>query len=119
MLDRLFCYGTLCVPEIMRQVIGREAPAIPAVLEDYACHLVRDKYYPAAVPATGCSATGLLYSGLTQNELLLLDRYEGAEYRRLRVSVTTDEGRQARAWVYIIRPQYTARLSDQQFNLED
>jgi gamma-glutamylcyclotransferase (GGCT)/AIG2-like uncharacterized protein YtfP len=119
MLDRLFCYGTLCVPEIMREIAGREIPAEPAVLDDYACYIVRYQYYPAAVPMAGASISGLLYSGFTPHELLLLDRYEGTEYRRARVSVTTEQGRQAQAWVYIIRPQYEARLSDRKFNLEE
>src|SRR5688500_15330281 len=117
MLDRLFCYGSLCVPEIMQAIVGREISAEPAVLDDYACYIVRYQYYPAAVPMAGASIAGLLYSGLTPQELLLLDRYEGTEYRKVRVSVTTDADRQAQAWVYIIRPQYEARLSDQQFNL--
>jgi gamma-glutamylcyclotransferase (GGCT)/AIG2-like uncharacterized protein YtfP len=119
MLDRIFCYGTLCVPEIMHTIAGREIPAVPAVLDDYACYIVRYQYYPAAVPMAGASITGQLYSGLTPHELSLLDRYEGTEYRRLQVNVTTEQGRQAQAWVYIIRPQYQARLSGLKFNLED
>src|SRR5688572_10417037 len=118
MLDRVFCYGTLCVPEIMHGITGREISAEPAVLDDYACYIVRYQYYPAAVPMAGASITGLLYRGLTPHEVSLLDRYEGTEYRRVRVSVTTDSDRQAQAWVYIIRPQYEARLSDRKFNME-
>ncbi|HEX5057034.1 MAG TPA: gamma-glutamylcyclotransferase family protein [Gammaproteobacteria bacterium] len=119
MLDRLFCYGTLCVPDIMRHIIGRSIPGVPAVLEDYACYTLRNERYPAVVSAPGESTAGLLYGGLTQKELALLDRYEGTEYRRQRVSVATEEGRRAQSWVYIIRPQYSARLSDQPFDLED
>jgi gamma-glutamylcyclotransferase (GGCT)/AIG2-like uncharacterized protein YtfP len=118
MLDRLFCYGTLCLPEIMQRIIGREIPAVPAVLENYACYLLRNRHYPAAVATSGAAITGLLYHGLTLRELSLLDRYEGTEYRRLRVSVMTLEGRSAQAWVYVIRPRYSGRLSAQQFDLE-
>jgi gamma-glutamylcyclotransferase (GGCT)/AIG2-like uncharacterized protein YtfP len=118
-LDRLFCYGTLCVPEIMRQIVGREIPAVPAVLDDYACYLMRNQHYPAAASAAGSSITGLLYSGLTPRELALLDSYEGTEYRRLRVSVTTDEGRQAQAWVYVLRSQHAALLTDQAWSPDE
>jgi gamma-glutamylcyclotransferase (GGCT)/AIG2-like uncharacterized protein YtfP len=119
MLDRVFCYGTLCAPEVMRRIIGREISPTPAVLEDYTCYLLRDQRYPAAVPAEGAALEGLVYSGLSALELMRLDRYEGMEYRRLRVSVMTLEGHRTHAWVYIIRPQYKGRLSDQKFNLED
>lgn len=119
MLNRLFCYGTLCVPEIMRRIAGREIPAVPAVLDDYAIYAVRNRHYPAAVAEPGFSITGLLYSGLTPAELALLDRYETMEYRRLRVNVTTDEGRRMQAWVYVIRPQYRSRLSAERWSLEE
>jgi gamma-glutamylcyclotransferase (GGCT)/AIG2-like uncharacterized protein YtfP len=103
----------------MLRTAGREIPAEPAVLDDYACYIVRYQYYPAAVPMTGASISGLLYSGLTPDEFSLLDSYEGTEYRRTRVSVMTGQGRQAQAWVYIIRPRYQARLSDRKFDLEE
>jgi gamma-glutamylcyclotransferase (GGCT)/AIG2-like uncharacterized protein YtfP len=119
MLDRLFCYGTLCMPEVMQHIIGREISPVPAVLEDYTCYLLRDQRYPAAVAAEGAALEGLVYSGLTGLELMRLDRYEGVEYRRLRVSVMTLEGRRMHAWVYILRPQYEGKLSDRKFNLEN
>jgi gamma-glutamylcyclotransferase (GGCT)/AIG2-like uncharacterized protein YtfP len=118
-LDRVFCYGTLCVPEIMHRVAGRDIPAGPAVLDDYACYAVRNRHYPAAAPEPGSSITGLLYSGLPPAELVLLDSYETLEYRRLRVSVTTEAGRRAQAWVYVIRSQYSARLSAARWSLEE
>lgn len=119
MLDRLFCYGTLCVPEIMHCIAGREVFAVPAVLDDYACYAVRNMHYPAAIPEPGSSITGLLYSGLTSGELALLDRYESVEYRRLWANVATETGRRAQAWVYVFRSQYSSRLSDRHWDLEE
>ena len=34
---RLFCYGTLMFPEVMRRLTGREFDAVAASLEDYGC----------------------------------------------------------------------------------
>lgn len=119
MLDRLFCYGTLCLPEIMHQIVGRKISPVKASLQDYACYTVRNRHYPAAAHTAGSSITGLLYSGLTARELALLDRYEGIEYRRLRVGVTLEENKHAQAWVYVLRPQHTAQLTDQVWSLED
>jgi len=119
MLSRLFCYGTLCLPEIMHQVVGRRILPVKAGLRDYASYAVRNRHYPAAVPAAGSSISGLLYSGLTARELALLDRYEGIEYRRLRVVVTVDGGTRAQSWVYVLRPQYGSYLSAQSWSLEE
>lgn len=119
MLDRLFCYGTLCLPEIMQQVIRRKTSGVKAELQDYACYLVKGRHYPAAAPAAGSTLTGLLYSGLSARELALLDHYEGLEYRRLRVSVTTHDGKQAQAWVYVLRPHHSSRLTEKTWSLEE
>jgi gamma-glutamylcyclotransferase (GGCT)/AIG2-like uncharacterized protein YtfP len=118
-LDRLFCYGTLCVPEIMHQIVGRKVLPVKASLRNYACYGVRNRHYPAAVYATGESISGMLYTGLTARELALLDRYEGIEYRRLRVGVTMHDGKQAQSWVYVLRPQYASDLSDERWSLEE
>jgi gamma-glutamylcyclotransferase (GGCT)/AIG2-like uncharacterized protein YtfP len=119
MLSRLFCYGTLCVPEIMHQIIGRKILPVKASLQDYACYTVRNRHYPAAVHTSGASISGSLYTGLTVRELALLDRYEGIEYRRLRVVVTTLEGKKAQSWVYVIRPQYSSHLGSERWSLEE
>lgn len=119
MLDRLFCYGTLCLPEIMCQIVGRRIPAVKASLPDYDCYALRNRHYPAVMHAAGTSTPGLLYSGLTPRELALLDRYEGIEYRRLRVGVTLGDHKQAQAWVYVLRPQYASCLSSERWSLEE
>jgi gamma-glutamylcyclotransferase (GGCT)/AIG2-like uncharacterized protein YtfP len=119
MLDRLFCYGTLCLPEIMCQIVGRQVPAVKASLLNYDCYALRNRHYPAVMHASGANTAGLLYSGLSARELALLDRYEGIEYRRLRVGVTLGDHKQAQAWVYVLRPQYVSRLSAERWNLEE
>lgn len=112
MLNDLFCYGTLCAPEIMRAVIGRVPPARLAVLPAFACYRVSGKTYPAVVADQVSCTEGLLYTGLTDVELKKLDTYEGGEYLRRRQTITTSPGQQvAQAWVYVIHPLCRARLS--------
>lgn len=112
MLNALFCYGTLCAPEIMRTMIGRVPPARLAILPAYACYRVSGRAYPGVVADQGSCTEGLLYTGLTDAELKKLDTYEGREYLRLRQTITTSPGQQAvQAWVYVIHPLCRARLS--------
>lgn len=112
MLNELFCYGTLCAPEIMRAVIGRVPPARLAVLPSFACYRVSGKAYPAVVVDQASYTEGLLYAGLTDSELKKLDAYEGAEYLRQRQTITTFPGQQSiQAWVYVIHPLCRNRLS--------
>ena len=111
-MNELFCYGTLCAPEIMRAVIGRVPPSRGAVLHSFACYRVSGKAYPAVVPDQVSSTAGLLYFGLAESELKKLDAYEGAEYLRQRQPINAAPDQQpVQAWVYVIHPLCRARLS--------
>ncbi|KAH8100760.1 hypothetical protein BXZ70DRAFT_906950 [Cristinia sonorae] len=90
-----FFYGTLIHPQILRRVIGNPAEHLavsPAVL------LNAD--YPAIVPTHNSqsifqrpltqdenSVRGILVTGLTDEDIRLLDIFEGDEYTRETVSV--------------------------------
>ena len=115
--DRLFCYGTLCLPEIMRSVCGGLPEALPAHLMDYACYVLTGRLYPAIVPAKGESVGGVLYTGVRQAQFARLDTYEGGEYRRSQVWLETG-GDRLRAWTYVLRPRYYHRLSRRRWSPE-
>lgn len=103
----------------MRQVIDRPLPAVGASLQAYGCYGMRDQYYPAVIPVAGEQTTGLLYSGLTAADLILLDHYEGVEYQRRQVKVKTDAGLVLQAWVYVLRAYYRSLLDEKIWSLED
>lgn len=103
--DRLFCYGTLCMADVMRRVCGRLPAHMPAVLDDYARYALIGRSYPGLCPARGQQVEGVLYLGLERSDWRRLDRYEGHEYRRIRVQVETGNRRRL-AWVYVLQPHY-------------
>ncbi|CAI7651924.1 unnamed protein product [Penicillium glandicola] len=112
----LFFYGTLMVPQILHKVIHGQANPEPwqkamlrfqpAILHGYRRHRVQDADYPGivAVPETpqteteessgpktgaGTSVIGTLVSGLTDGDVHRLDRFEGSDYEKKRVTVRT------------------------------
>jgi gamma-glutamylcyclotransferase (GGCT)/AIG2-like uncharacterized protein YtfP len=116
--QHLFCYGTLRVPEIARVVLNGTLPAAqPAALAGYGCYAIAGKNYPAILPAADNCAVGLLYHRLTPADWARIDRYEGAEYKRIRVKVMTCDRRRIRAWTYVLRWQYETRISGQIWEL--
>ncbi len=116
MIDRLFCYGTLCVPEIRRLVLGRDVSAVHAILPGFRSALLHGEVYPGVLPARQASTTGLLCRGLQAKDLKALDRYEGAEYRREARKVITCDQRPVQAWVYVLAAGFEARLSRQHWD---
>lgn len=74
---RLFAYGTLMLPEVMRAVCGAPFPTTKAVLVDYGRHLVKDEVFPAIIKNRGALTHGLLYRDIDRRSLERLDAFEG------------------------------------------
>jgi hypothetical protein len=104
--------GTLMVPQILHRVIHGQADPEPwqkamlrfqpAILHGYRRHRVQNADYPGIVvvpetqtqtensapkPSAGTSVIGTLVSGLTDGDVYRLDRFEGSEYEKRRVTV--------------------------------
>lgn len=118
MPDQLFCYGTLCVPEIMRRVSGSLPASISSTLLNYACYGLTGLAYPGIVPEKGARVCGVLYQGLSRAQLAKLDAYEGGQYRRVRVRVNTGQAQRLRAWTYELQPRFYHRLTGRAWSLE-
>lgn len=89
----VFIYGTLMAPQVLKGLIGRVPDLVkPAILSNYRRHPVKEHVFPGIIPcSTGASTTkGLLLEGLSENELKVLDWYEGEEYIRRDVKVKCD-----------------------------
>ncbi|CAG8555744.1 19098_t:CDS:2 [Racocetra persica] len=92
-----FVYGTLVFPEVMRHVLsdgGKKQisvdldSGVPAVLKGYKRYQVRGAWYPAIIKGEeNDEAKGVVVKGLTYNDVLKLDDYEGDTYKRIDVKV--------------------------------
>ncbi len=91
----LFAYGTLQDSQILGAVLGRDmAPEAftSAHLVGFAALYYPGRVYPALVPRDGAHIQGLLIGGLSPAERAALDAFEGDEYRREALVVTTPLG---------------------------
>jgi gamma-glutamylcyclotransferase (GGCT)/AIG2-like uncharacterized protein YtfP len=98
----LFCYGTLELPAVMQAVSGQLPGREPAALHGYRRGLILGRDYPGIEPADDC-VSGTLYRSPGPGALQRIDRFEGSEYTRQRVTVRTARGN-IRAWAYLPRP---------------
>lgn len=83
----LFAYGTLMWPDILEDVVGRNVDGCPAVLENVRRLRVKNEVYPSLVSCEGGEVSGVLYCGLSEQDIAALDRFEGPEYDRRNVQV--------------------------------
>ncbi|KAI7539613.1 hypothetical protein KC331_g9652 [Hortaea werneckii] len=94
-----FFYGTLMAPQVLHRVChGSSSPdnpiyaahklqTHPAILHDHRRHRVRSADYPAVLPVPDSTVRGTFVTGLTDGDIWRLDIFEGAEYRRDKVTV--------------------------------
>jgi gamma-glutamylcyclotransferase (GGCT)/AIG2-like uncharacterized protein YtfP len=104
-------------------VVGQDFETRPATLPGYEIRRVKNAVYPGIIrlapysqPSTlnsqPSSVPGLLYHNLDPESLARLDRFEGEDYRRLEVEVTTNEGHPLTAETYVIPPEHGHLLTD-------
>ena len=97
----LFAYGTLMREEVLETVIGRRLQGERAVLSGYRRLCVKGQCYPVLVPSADDTVEGLLYRGITEREIVLLDAFEGCEYDRIGECVNG-----VPAQVYVLSPAW-------------
>ena len=117
-LDRLFCFGTLQIPEVLEAVIDRRLHGTCACLPGYTAFQVRRAGYPGLLRSPGGKTPGILYRDLAPMELDMLDRFEGGLYRRQPGVVVMCNGRRVQAWIYMIAAGRTKKLSGKPWRLD-
>ncbi|MBU6270930.1 MAG: gamma-glutamylcyclotransferase [Betaproteobacteria bacterium] len=81
----VFTYGSLTFEPVWQAVVRGACHSVPARVRGYRRHALRDATYPAMVAADGGEVLGRLWLAVPDDDLVRLDRFEGAEYRRVTV----------------------------------
>lgn len=115
-LANLFAYGTLMLPEMMHQLLGKEIQSIPGTLNGYACYEVKHQIYPAIVALDGSNVTGIVYQNLRNGDLTKLDEYEGEMYERKTVQVRLNDGTNLPCQTYVCKEEYISYLDNKLWN---
>ncbi len=104
MSTAVFTYGSLTFAPVWQAVVRGAFRSVPARVRGHRRHALRDATYPAMVAADGNEVLGRLWLAVADDDLVRLDRFEGAEYRRATVLAEPLDGSpavsaQAYLWV--------------------
>jgi len=107
----LFLYGTLFDPDVLRFALGGGAVGatvdaarlVPARLDGYRRGYIIGRDFPGLKAEKGQEATGLLLRDVSTRERLLLNAYEGPNYRLAAVKAHVDSNTIA-AHTYLVKP---------------
>lgn len=95
--NNLFAYGTLMWPDVLKAVTGRRMAGEKMTLPGYKRLRVKNQPYPVIIRSPEDSVSGVLYTGLTEEEFQCLDAFEGVEYDRTEVVLG-----EATAFAYVL-----------------
>ncbi|GJM97516.1 hypothetical protein PR202_ga14448 [Eleusine coracana subsp. coracana] len=98
----VFVYGSLMEEAVVRAILKRVPPAAPAILPNYHRFSIKERIYPAILPVENKKVAGKVLTGVTDDELQILDAFEDVEYTRTRVEVSlTDSSETMLADTYV------------------
>ncbi|MCK5778717.1 MAG: gamma-glutamylcyclotransferase [Rhodospirillales bacterium] len=114
-----FFYGTLCDPEIAREILGRPLSGCspkPCALAGYKRVYVAGATYPGLIADPEGEVKGLQVYRISPLEASRLSRYEGREYTLEEKEVTLADGTKEMTNVFMPLP--SLRLSDKEWQLD-
>jgi len=94
-MANIFTYGSLMYPIVWQTVVRGQYRKYNAELRGYECRAVKSEEYPMVVPAlhTDSVVSGVVYEGVSQEDIYRLDAFEGELYNRQREFVYAEVGR--------------------------
>jgi len=117
-VKNIFVYGSLIFDEVWAAIASRQYRTQYATLEGYARYRVKAETYPGLVRSPSGRVQGLVRMGVTVADVRKLDQFEGDEYRRRPMWVTTGHGTQIRVETYVIRLSAMHRLTRKHWDPE-
>ena len=115
----LFAYGTLMCPDIMEEVSRLQRPVTAATLRGYRRLRVKGEDYPALLPDAAGSVPGVIYRDIPETAWILLDRFEGEMYARVRAQVELVDGCSIAVETYIVNGPFIDCLEEVEWDFTD
>ena len=98
----VFAYGSLMYGPVWSRVVSGDYRSLRGTVRGFARLRIAGEVYPALVRAAPKSAVdGVLYLEVAEGDVAALDRFEGAQYARIPVTVVTEDGSTVDGWTYL------------------
>jgi len=117
-MHRLFVYGTLEYPQLVKKLLGISLVGEHATLSGFERFLLVNRNYPGIIRNPAARVDEILYHGVTAKYFNSLDRYDDEFYERRRVVVETSRSQSVTVWAYIIPLRYKRELSNKAWSRE-
>jgi gamma-glutamylcyclotransferase (GGCT)/AIG2-like uncharacterized protein YtfP len=114
----VFTYGTLMVEEVWFKVLKTKHKSKAGTLVGFERKKLSGKTYPGMVKNNNAKTEGVIYFDISIDELASLDDFEGEEYTREKVSVSSGD-KTIECFAYIYKDEYKSNILPAEWNFED
>lgn len=118
-MTNTFVYGSLMFDAVWDKLIRRRYRKQWARLDGYTRLRVTGEVYPGLVASDTGSVDGVVIEGVSNDDIFLLDRFEGEYYSRQPVTVVTRNNEPYEAQTYVFREEFAFLLSDCEWSAEE
>ena len=102
MSQNVFVYGTLMYPDVLKVLLNRVPTNSTAAIHGFRRYSIKGQVFPGVIQSTPESQVqGVLLKGLTPEDMVVFDEFEGDEYRKVAVTPQLPDGSTEEASVYI------------------
>ena len=114
----IFAYGSLMFDTVRDLLIDDRYRKLEGYVSGYKRLRVRDEVYPGLVASMGSRVDGVVLLGINPSDVRLLDRFEGAYYRRQGVTVVCGHRHRVCAQAYVFRDEYRSLLTENEWDVD-
>jgi gamma-glutamylcyclotransferase (GGCT)/AIG2-like uncharacterized protein YtfP len=97
----IFTYGSLMFPQVWQHVVRGNYRSAKATVDGYARYEIVAETYPAMTAQADAMVSGILYFDVDEQDIAILDAFEGADYRRQTVRTQSETGERYAADTFI------------------
>ena len=113
----LFTYGSLMFEPVWSRLVSGHYPASPATLAGFVRRCVKDDSYPVIFRGSSTDMVeGVLYRNVTNEDIAVLDAFEGDYYAREAVTLRLPDGSAFPAQTYVLKDQYRHIADDREWD---
>ena len=114
-MKHLFVYGSLMFDDVLNQLVNKQYKRVKAEIHGFQCLQVKGEVYPALVKMVSESTRGLLVLNISQEDIKVLDEFEGEYYFRSTETINTGQAIYE-ADVYLFKDEYRDLLLEEQWD---
>jgi gamma-glutamylcyclotransferase (GGCT)/AIG2-like uncharacterized protein YtfP len=113
----IFTYGSLMFSEVSLKVMKGRYEKVEARLYGYVRKRVKHETYPAVFRGSGNDyVDGIIYLGVTDQDITKLDRFEGEYYKRELAECRLLDGSEIFAYVFVFKEKYLNLIGDEDWD---